>query len=226
MSIFNRKYKVEIEDYCSFIYDNLFLNSANGDDSIDSILIINLEQKIGSTLSNNDRQKAIIELRALQFELFALAWTHKFIVDLTVIKQSVFTKKYLLEKSMNIIWDKMNDYNDMIGAATLDWLTHVAKINLSFNYNMRKDLISKNIEIAKLEGFVMDESINRINNRIWSENAWRQNYVHKMIIPQFGKKLNILPADLNREDVLHFSEIINGSYNGANKSLKNIKIKK
>lgn len=226
MSIFSRKYKVEPEDFCRFIYDNLGLNSSNDDNSVDSILINHLEQKIDATLSNSDKQKAISELRALQFELFALAWTHKFVFDVTVIKQSVFTKKYLFEKGMDNIWDKMNDYNDMIGAATLDWLSNVAKINLSFNYNMRKDLISKNIESAEKIGFVIDDSINRINNRLWSENAWRQKYIHKILVPQFGKKLNINQKDLNREDVIHLSEIISGSYSGSQKSLKTIKIKK
>ena len=149
MSIFSRKHKVETEDICRFIYDNLILNSANGDNNVDSMLIDYLGQKIIPTFSNVDKQKTLGELRALQFELFALAWKHKFIFDVTVIKQSVFTKKYLLEKGMAYIWDNMNGYNNMIGAATLDWLTNVTKINLQYNYNMRKDLISNNIRAQK-----------------------------------------------------------------------------
>ena len=38
---------------------------------------------------------------------------------------------------------------------------------------MRKDLIAKNIEDAKKNGIEIDESIDRVNKRIWSENAWK-----------------------------------------------------
>lgn len=226
MSIFNRKQTVNLEDYCNFVYDNLIPNSSESENNIDSMFIDYLEKRINVGYSDIDKQNIISELRALQFELFSLVWTHKFISDVIVMRQNIFTKKYLIEKGMENIWQNMNDYNDMIGAATLDWLSNLAKINISFNYNMRKDLISKNIEAAQKLGITDDDIIKRVNNRTWSENAWRQNFVHQIVIPQIGKKLNIKREELNRQDVSFFSEIMNGSYSGSKKILENIKIKK
>lgn len=65
-------------------------------------------------------------------------------------------------------------YNKITTGETLHWLTSLDKMNLSFNYGMREDLTSKNIKDAKELGIKIDESIERVNNRVWSENAWKQ----------------------------------------------------
>lgn len=162
---------------------------------------------------------------ALRFELFALAWTHKYIRGLVVISQSVYTKHYLHEKGKDNIWSAMYDYNDMIGIATLDWLAKLGKINKVFNYNMRKELIAENIEGAKELEVNMDDSIERVNNRVWSENAWRQKFILNPLIVSFCHHLGLNPLELKKETMFSLAIFIRGFYDGAQQSWDKIKIK-
>jgi len=174
MSFFKKK--VSVEDFCRDFYDNQILNPKIGDMEVGSAfsdVVIKEVVEVDQTFNKVDKQKLANELIVIRFELFALAWTHKFISGENVVAQSAFTKKYLHEKGKDDIWSGMEPYNNMIDSVTLHWLTSQGKINLSFNYNMREDLTAKNIEVAEKLGIENDDSIARVNHRLWSENAWK-----------------------------------------------------
>ena len=224
MSIFSRKQKINLEDFCRDFYDNYILNPTVEGVDFGTALPDYIVEKIDSVFAHADKQKLTDELMALRFELFALAWTHKFVSGKIVIAQSVFTKHYLYKKGKDNIWSSMHDYNNSIDGATLEWLTKLGKININFNYNMRKDLITKNIEDAQKNGINIDESVDRVNNRIWSENAWIQKFMLVPLAFIFCDRLGLNFNELNPETGFHLTVIISGFYDGAKQSWDKVKI--
>ncbi|MCJ7790248.1 MAG: hypothetical protein MUP69_08730 [Candidatus Atribacteria bacterium] len=141
----------------------------------------------------------IDELMALRFGLFALAWIHKFVSDKIIVAQSAFTKCYLHEKGKDDIWSGMEHCNEIIDGATLNWLSSLGKISLSLNYNMRKDLTAKNIETTKELSIEVNESAERANNRLWSENARKQKLLLASPMFTFCNKLYFDTNELKEE---------------------------
>lgn len=227
MSLFSKKQEVNLEDFCRDFYDKNLLNPVIHGIDVGKVYFETVIKNVGEadpTFDKVDKKKLIEELTILRFELFALAWTHKFISGKTVIAQSAFTKRYLHEKDRRDIWDGMGEYSRAIDGATLHWLTNLGKMNLSFNYHMREDLTAKNIKEAKELGIDIDESVERVNYRLWSENAWRQKIILTAIQSVFYKKLQLNPDELNDEALFRVAAIIKGLYDGAQQSWDKIKI--
>jgi hypothetical protein len=227
MSLFSRKKEVNLEDFCRDFYDNQILNPMVGTVDASSIFVEVVKKTISEVypkFADIDLQKLNEELIILRFELFALAWSHKFVSGEKVVSQSYFTKRYLHEKGRNDVWEGMESYNNMIDGATLHWLTSLGKANLGFNYRMREDLGAENIKFAKELG-VDDNSLGRVNHRLWSENAWRQKIILTALQSVFYKNLGINPDELNDEALFRMAAIIKGLYDGANDAIKEVKIK-
>ena len=228
MSLFSRKQEVNLEDFCRDFYDKNILNPVIHGIDVGKAYFETVIKNVGEAdpaFNKVDKQKLIEELTILRFELFALAWTHKFVSGKTVIAQSAFTKHYLLEKGKKDIWDGMDDYSKAVDGATLHWLTNLGKMNLSFNYHMREDLTAENIKEAKKLGIDIDDNVERVNYRLWSENAWRQKLILTVIQSVFYKRLRFNAEGLNDEALFRVAAIIKGLYDGAQESIKNIKIK-
>jgi len=224
MLFFSKKQEVSLEDFCRDFYDNLILNPTVGGVNFGTALPDYVIEKIDPAFAHIDKQKLTDELMTLRFELFALAWMHKF-VDKFAVAQSVFTKRYLHEKGRDDIWNGMEYYNNAIDRATLNWLMKLGKINLSFWYHVREDLTAKNIEEAKKMGINIDESIDRVNHRLCSENAWKQKIILAILEPVFCKRLSLNPNVLNKEAIFRLAVFIHGLYDGVLQSLNRIKIK-
>jgi hypothetical protein len=226
MSFFKKK--VSTEDFCLDFYDNQILNPKIGKADVSSAfsdVVIKEVVEVDPTFDKIDKQKLTNELMIIRFELFALAWTHKFISGENVVTQSAFTKKYLHEKGRDDIWSGMEPYNNMIDSVTLHWLTSQGKMNLSFNYNMREDLTAKNIEVAKKMGIENDDSISRANHRLWSENAWKQKLILGTLVFTFCEQIGIDANNLAEEAQFRLAVVIRGLYEGAQYSWKDVKIK-
>jgi len=224
MGLFNRKEKVNLEDFCRNFYDNYILNPIVRSVNFGTALPDYVINEIDSLFAHIDKHRLTEELMILRFELFALAWTHKFVSGKIVVAQSAFTKQYLNEKGKNDIWNGMEPYNKMINSATLHWLTSLGKMNLSFNYNMRKDLTVKNIEDAKELGIDIDESIERVNNRLWSENAWKQKIPLGGLTDTFCNQLGLNTNELNKGADFRLAVMFIGFYDGAQQSWDKVKI--
>jgi hypothetical protein len=228
MSFFSKKQEVSLEDFCRDFYENQILNPVVGKVDASNVYSDVVKKSIAEAypeFANIDSQKLREELIILRFELFALAWTHKFVSGKLVVAQSAFTKRYLHEKGRNDIWNGMEHYNKIIDGATLHWLSNLGKMNLSFNYHMREDLTAKNIEDAKELGINIDESIERANNRLWSENAWKQKLLLGPLVVTFCNQLGLNPNELNEEAGFRLAAVIKGLYDGAQQSWDKVKIK-
>ena len=79
MSFFSRKQKISLEDFCRDFYDNQLLNPIIKDVNFGTVLPDYVIDKIDPLFAHVDKQKLTKELMILRYELFALAWTHKFI---------------------------------------------------------------------------------------------------------------------------------------------------
>ncbi len=225
------KQQVNLEDFCRNFYDNPFfylleqkIDDMGGFAEFTKKAIVEADSKFADV----DLQKLKDELTFLRFELFALAWTHKFISGKIVIAQSIFTKNYLKDKEMNDIWIGMNDYNESIHDATIHWLNGLGKINMPFNTRMMGALIDDNIKVAKEMGVIEAEAdaIKKVDNRLWSENAWRQKFILTYLQPTFYENLNVNSETLNDEALVLGAIIIKSLYDDAKLSLDNIKISK
>lgn len=228
MSFFSRKQEIGLEDFCRDFYENQILNPVVAKVDASNVYSNIVKKSIAEVyleFANIDSQKFREELIILRFELFALAWTHKFVSGKLVVAQSAFTKRYLHEKGRDDIWNGMEHYNKIIDGATLHWLSNLGKMNLSFNYHMREDLTAKNIDDAKELGINIDESIERANNRLWSENAWKQKLLLGPLVVTFCNQLGLNPSELNEEAGFRLAAVIKGLYDGAQQSWDKVKIK-
>src|SRR3990167_1513395 len=226
MSFFSRKHEVNLEDFCRDFYDNMILNPVITKIDVGGAFIDVIKKEITEIypkFANVNLQKLKEELIILRFELFALAWTHKFVSGKIVVAQSSFTKRYLHEKGRNDIWTGMEDYNKIIDGATLHWLTNLGKMNLSFNYHMREDLTAENIKDAKELGINIDESIERVNNRLWSEPAWKQKLLLGPLVFTLWNRLGFNSKEGNEEAEFRLAVVLRGLYDGAQQSWDKIK---
>jgi len=215
MSFFSRKQEVSLEDFCRDFYEKCIDASETFRNSV-----IEAEDDF----STIDYKKFDTEIVFLRFELFALAWMHRF-GGKFAIAQSVFTKRYLQEKGRDDIWNGMKLYNNSIDGATLNWLYNLGKMNKIFWYRMREDLTAKNVEDAKRSGINIDESIGRVNNRLCSETAWKQRIILEYLVLTFYAQLDLNPNELNKGAGFRLAGLIRGFYDGAQQSLDNKKIK-
>lgn len=227
MGIFSRKKEVNIEDFCRDFYDNIILNPVIEGVDVSTVFYTTSLHSIEEVDPDCDIDPKYFtsEIRLLQFELFALAWTHKFLSGMTVINQNTFTKHYLHEKSRDDIWNEMKDYNNIIDGGTLNWLTKLGKINLGFNYRMREDLSAENTKDAQKNGMKLDEVVERVNNRVLSENAWKQGFIIEPLMLTLRDRLGLGSNEPNEAAQRQLTYIIRMIYDGAKQSLDKIKIK-
>jgi len=220
MALFRKS--VDIEGKSTDFYENYVLNPKVGDRNVGTAFSEVVKKQISeadSQFADVSVKKLSEEISVLRFELFGLAWTHKYVSGDKVVSQSNFTKQFLKQEARQDIWEGMTDYNNMEDSVTLHWLTSLGKANLGFNYGMREDLSKKNIESAQKLGIKDDDVVARVNHRLWSENAWRQKLMLEPLAHVFCERLGMNLQDLNAEAQFGVAATIKGLYNGAREFL-------
>lgn len=224
MSFF--KEKVDLEDFCRKFYENSYLPSANATLDFSAAYRETLKKllsKEDSRFSDVSEESFAVAIYGLQFELFALAWTHKFVSGKELVRQATFTKKYLEQRNVPEILEVMQRYNKYIDGGTLHWLSNLGKMNMTFWYGMRKDLAVKNQE-AVTEYETDNQILEMVNNRLCSENAWRQRILLPGLITAMCELLNLDPESLSQESLVGLGGAMIGIYNGASEALGKIRI--
>ncbi|MDD5109554.1 MAG: hypothetical protein PHC29_08690 [Candidatus Omnitrophica bacterium] len=224
MSIFSKKQEVKLEDFCHDFYEKNILNPIlQGIDAgaayydIVRKSIIEADQRF----SKITLQELSAELIPLRFELFALAWIHRF-TGKFAIAQSAFTKHYLHEKGKNNIWNGMGHYNKVISHYITLGLSEINKDRLIRN---RADLADRYIANAEKNKVVVDESIGRPINRMFSENAWKRRIILSGLVLSLWERLGFDQKELNEEAGFRLAVVIRGLYDGALQALEKIKIR-
>jgi len=173
--------------------------------------------------TNISSQTFAAEIVILRFELFALAWLHKFGNKLAVA-QSTFTKHYLHEKKRDDIWDDSESYNQAIARSSTAGKTSkkaFGRVYLASVFKTRFDLFNQFYK----EGHD-PKCVAQALNRLFTEEAWKkgvtEDFLMFVLCDRLGFGSNFEP---NKEAQLCLTAIIRGLYDGARQSLGNIKIK-
>ena len=243
MSLFKDKpelnTQVSIEECCRQYYDcNVFITIADGTEG----WLIYLDTAYGNGTEVDQAMLSLgpsvfrKEITALQMELFALAWSHKFEREDFAIKQSVFTRSYLEENNRLDIWDIMLEYNHAISmsGATSDLgdemdEKHVAKIHRLKEDFREKWLKAKIHSVHKDIGAMTQEEqkeyvcICCVANRIGIDFKKAGVVLSKLITAKLTARLgceNLKPETLPRLAIVTIS-----LYKNAEEYLESVELK-
>ncbi len=221
MSIFNKKQKVILEEYCREFYDKNILNPtiANLDVSVPTAEVFKKSiVEVEPSFSNINTQTFLYEIILLRFELFGLAFLHK-LGDKNTASQTQFTRDYLREKNKEDIWEELEQYNQAIAASSrLNQTTETKKgrAYLVFLDGVRMNLF----DLWYKKGFD-SKCVARAANRVMTDEAWKNKLTHTYLMLTFCKRLG---REINEEAQFRIMAMISGFYNGSIDSLKNISI--
>lgn len=226
MSFFSKKQEVNLEDFCRDFYEKNILNPVIegvdvGGAYFDAVIktIVEADQNF----SNINSQKLATEIIPLRFELFALAWLHKF-GDKSAIVQSIFTKHYLQEKNREDIWDASETYNQAIARSTTLGKTpekafdrvYLAKVNTT-RINLFKQYHKEGHD---------PKCVARVLNRLFSDDVWKKNITAGLLMFALCDRLGFeKDFEPSKEAQFRLTAVIRGLYDGAWQSLSKIKIK-
>ena len=225
MSFLSKKGEVKLEDFCLDFYEkniiSLIINGVDaGEVYIETIKKSLIE--VDQSFINVDSQKLAKEILPLRFELFALAWFHKF-GDKLAVAQSIFTKHYLFEKKKGDIWNNCEPYGQAIARSS----TAGEKPENAFD---RAFLGSRDLKLVNLfeeynkQGFD-PECVVRGLNRLFTDEAWKKNITANFLVFTLCDRLGFKSDEPNKEAQFRLVAIIRGLYDGALQSLDKIKIK-
>jgi len=227
MSLFSKKPEVNFKDFCRNFYDNQILNPVIGRSDFGGVFPDYAKTSLTEVDPDFAKVDTLLlknELIALRFELFALAWLHKF-GEKPAIAQSFFTKKYLQEKGKIEIWNGMEHYNKGISHSVTAGL---GDVNKAFWIRMRADVADKYIADANKNGIFVDESLGWAINRFFSEKVWKKETTSYYLMLGLCHKLGLGygPDYHGPKEEAQFRLIvfIRGFYDGAMQSWEKAKI--
>lgn len=226
MTFFNKKQEVDLEDFCSGFYEKNILNPVIAGIDAGAVYFETVRKSIieaDQSFSNITSEKLAAEMIPLRFELFALAWLHKF-GDKLAIAQSVFSKKYLEEKNRSDIWKNSEDYNQAIARSSTLGKTSKNAFDRAYLARVMKTRADLFDQLYK-EGHD-PECVARVLNRLFSEDTWKRSVTAGLLMFALFDRLGFGPNfELNKEAQFRLTAVIRGLYDGARQSIDKIKIK-
>lgn len=236
MSIFKRKQKVILEEFCRDFYDKNLLNPIIGDINLGVFFTEGIKNSIVEVCPSFvkiDIQTLLHEITLLRFEIFSLAFLHHF-GDKNTAAQSQFTKLYLEENKRDDIWKDLEAYNQAI--ATSSKLNQNLETKKGRAYIVFADRMRMNLyDLWAKQGFD-SKCVARAANRIMTDIAWKKNLTQNRLMLAFCKKLgyqlneelklcNHFGDEFNEEAQFRIISIFRGFYNGSIDALKEVVIK-
>lgn len=230
VGLFTRKQEVRMNEFCRDFYEKNILNPVlQGvlDAGAAFVEVVKKELvEVDPKLANIDEKMLAEEMVLLRFEIFGLAWVHKF-DEKSSVAQSAFTKHYLHEKGRDDIWENMEFYNQAVArSSTLrasdpkapDY-RYLAKVNKT-----RADLFDKFLN----EG-VEPGAIARALNRLFTEAAWENDDTRMLLMFGLYDHLGFGPSCAkdkwaNEEAQFRLKGVILGLYKGASEAIEEVKI--
>jgi hypothetical protein len=223
--IFSRKQDVVLEDFCHDFYEKNILNPVIEGVDAGAVFYDTARRAVVEADPDFVRigvEKFAAEMTLLRFEMFALAWLHKF-GDKLAVAQSAFTKIYLHEKKRNDIWNDSEPYNQAIARSSTAGYTPETASGRAY-------LGSRNQKLADLfgeyhkQGFE-PESVARALNRLFTDVAWRRDVTANFLTFTLSDRLGFKPDEPNKEAQFRLTAMIHGFYDGARQSLDKVRIK-
>ncbi len=220
MGIFSRKRKVLIGEFCREFYDKaIFAPKIAGSDpwKLFCESCYKFIKEDDHTFGQVDLSSFTLELLAIRLEVFGVAWLHH-VNDKFAPRQSEFTKSYLEELEHTDIWKSMGNYNQAIARSTTGDLDPNSKSDRAYNTflnSLRVDFFNK-----WSVGYD-SEAVARAANRLESFRRWKSMGVHSYLSIALTDQLL---CEVNDEAIYRITVIIQGFYNGAWESIKEVKI--
>lgn len=220
MSLFSRKPKVEIYDFCEEFYDKyIFADNIGEVDPWAAFcetnykLLLEADPALGAISISTFTE----ELRILRLEVFGIACQHK-LKDKYAPLQCWHTRLYLENHERKDIWEAMLNYNKAVARSTTggcDSNSGLGRGMIVFINQMRVSAFDK------WKIVVSENDAARAANRIGSEEPWKSLRVHTYLSFEFT---DILHCELNDEARSRLIAIIQGFYNGASEALSGVRI--
>lgn len=221
MGFFTRKQEVNLESFCRAYYDQHILTEEPNTQTTYCETIKHSITEIDPTFSNVDSSQFTAEMIAIRFELFALAWFHEF-GDRLAINQSTFTKRYLQEKNMGIIWDNSEPYNQTISRSStygLDPTTPMGRAIIGTHDTALTNLFDK----YHKQGIEPD-CVVRAVSRESTDIVWKSGNTAKLLVCTLCDRLGLGSNEPNSEAQFRLVAVIQGFYNEVLEVLETIKV--
>jgi hypothetical protein len=221
MGLFNRKPHVQLDVFCKYFFTNQIVSPTVAGIDASTVLVYSVKKSIVSlspSFATVDDDKLSAEIVLLRFEMFGLAFLHKF-GDKMAHHESQFTKNYLTSSGRGDSWDDLIDYNQMISVATayeFDATTTAGKIAKARIDKMRADEFDKWLSA----GFDA-ECVARVVNRLGSEKSWKGNITPQLLAWKLSQRLGCEETEGSQ---FGLSATIYGFYEGARGEMDGIKI--
>jgi hypothetical protein len=211
LNFFRKKIKTNLADFCNDYYDHKIFPTKK--ESTD-LAIAHWGQLKKSVEAADQKfvdvpfQKFVDEMTIIWFEVFALAWMHKFGYELA-IENSIFTKDYLIRKNHQEIWDNSDIYNKVF----------------SRNCNCKRCTINKiaqrKVELSLYKKGYDPKCIIRTANRYSTETEWKEGITVELIAFELAFRLD---GKIKVPAVFKLVSIIKGLYVEILRDLQNIEI--
>jgi hypothetical protein len=220
-----KKQEVGLEEFCRDFYDKNILSPVIGGIDAGAVFYDTARRAVVEADPNFAKigaENFTSEMMLLRFELFALAWLHKF-GDKMAVAQSVFTKGYLHEKKRNDLWDNSEPYNQAIARSSTAGYTSETASGRAYLGSRNKKLADLFDEYHK-QGFE-PESIARALNRLFTDAAWKRDITANFLTLTLCDRLGFKPDEPNKEAQFRLTAVIHGLYDGARQSLDKVRIR-
>src|SRR5882762_6710100 len=106
MALFGRH--VDVEGKSTDFYENYVLNPKVGEKNVGTVFAEVVKKNLSeadSKLTELSVTRLSEEIAVLRFELFGLAWAHKYVSGVKVVSQGNFNKQFLEQKDRQDIWE-------------------------------------------------------------------------------------------------------------------------
>ncbi len=226
MGFFDWKQGVNLSEFCENFYDKYIYYPSIGEIDPQNLYC----DKVLRELTKADIQfkKVILdkfedEFVILRFEIFSIAWLHRF-GDKLSVAQNEFTKKYLIQKERQDIWDNMELYN----RASPKSIVVGRKRENAKDRAYIDQINTKKVELfdSYFDKGHDGECIARAINRMYTESAFSKGITSSLLMlvlcDRLGFDGEFTP---NEEAQFVFVAICKGLYNGAFETIENVKIK-
>lgn len=197
MSLFSRKPKVPLDEFCRDFYNQNILHANIAGIDAGSMFLDSIQQSVteaDASFANIDSQSFKSEMMVLRSEVFALAWLHQ-LGEKRGVAQSIFTKSYLEAEERLDIWEAMEAYNSAIARSSTHGLTpdtaagrmRLAYVD-SFRFGLFKNWLKHDLDDHKCAA--------RVINRMLTEDAWKKGVTRGYLMLTLCHRLG---CDVNEE---------------------------
>lgn len=147
------------------------------------------------------------EFFALRMELFGLAWAHLQKEEDFLVREILFTRKYLDDMQRTEIWESMDDYNKTI-------------LRSAESMNPRQGQ-REQVVMRLVNNGLEEEPARRVVNRAGSESSWTEGLISGLLSDTFKDRID---CQLRSQGLQIVEGSIKDIYKEAEKTIKSFKI--